>query len=84
MCEVGLEYAWARAAKTPQVTSPGNQNNALGDVVFLPIVATDTDGGTLSYAATGLPPGLSIDPGSGVIAGSVSTSASISTTGTRS
>jgi hypothetical protein len=35
----------------------------------LQIAATDTDGGSLAYSASGLPAGLSIDPTTGLITG---------------
>ena len=53
----------------PSVTSPGSQTNAAGDVVSLQVAATDTPGTTLTYSATGLPDGLSIDPGAGLFRG---------------
>ena len=46
----------------PSVTNPGDQADQVGAIVNLPIVATDADGDTLSYSATGLPVGLTIDP----------------------
>ncbi|MCP5095185.1 MAG: hypothetical protein GY943_06505, partial [Chloroflexi bacterium] len=56
----------------PIVTNPGNQVNDIGDVVSLAVVATDADGpSALTYGATGLPPGLSIDPNTGVISGTL-------------
>ena len=57
----------------PVVTNPGDQTDAEGTVVSLPISATDADlpANTLRYGAVGLPPGLSIDPVSGVISGTV-------------
>ena len=55
----------------PTVTNPGNQFNDVDETVNLPIGATDANGDTLTYSATGLPPGLSIDPNSGVISGSL-------------
>jgi hypothetical protein len=59
------------------VDNPGNQINAQGDVLALQIQGNDTDGDTLTYSATGLPPGLSINPSSGLISGVLSnTSAS--------
>ena len=54
------------------VTNPGNQTNADNDTVSLPISATDQTGAALSYTATGLPPGLAIDPTSGQISGTIS------------
>jgi hypothetical protein len=51
------------------VTSPGNQTTTVGTAVSLPISTSDTAGGTLRYAATGLPAGLSINTTSGVISG---------------
>jgi hypothetical protein len=59
------------------VDNPGDQINAQGDVLALQVEASDDDGDTLTYSAGGLPSGLSIDPGSGLISGVLSnTSAS--------
>ena len=59
----------------PTITSPGDQLSNLGDaLVSLPIAASDLDigsGDTLSYAATGLPPTLTIGSTTGEISGSV-------------
>jgi YVTN family beta-propeller protein len=54
----------------PVVTNPGPQSVNQNSVVSLPITATAT-GGTLAYSATGLPEGLTIDAGSGLISGAV-------------
>jgi hypothetical protein len=59
----------------PNVTNPGNQVDDEGDGVSLQIVATDDDGDGLSYAASGLPGGVSIDPVSGLISGVISQTA---------
>ncbi|MGY0233036.1 M4 family metallopeptidase [Longispora urticae] len=46
---------------TVTVTNPGNQSGFVGFQSFpVQIRATSSNGGTLTYAATGLPPGLSI------------------------
>ncbi len=45
--------------------------------VSLPSAATDPDLDTLTYSAIGLPPGLSIDPGSGLISGTISFAAAV-------
>ncbi len=59
--------------QAPGVTNPGDQTNDTGETVNLAISANDPDGNTLSYSATGLPAGLSIDSDSGVIAGAPNT-----------
>jgi hypothetical protein len=52
------------------LTTPGNQGLVVGSSVTLPIPAADSEPAwTLAYSATGLPPGLSMDPASGVISG---------------
>ncbi len=60
-------------AVTPVITAPGNQGGSAGNAIAgLQIVASDPNGDTLSYAASGLPPGLAIDPASGFISGTPS------------
>ncbi len=56
----------------PVVTNPGNQFGVEGENVTLPIIATD-DGACsgLTYAASGLPPGLAIDATTGLISGTL-------------
>jgi hypothetical protein len=74
-------FSWSVTAANlaPQLTSPGNQTNAAGDAVSQPLTASDTDGDTLTYTASGLPAGLSIDPGSGTISGTIANSAASAT-----
>jgi hypothetical protein len=62
------------------VTNPGNQTGTVGTAISLQIHATDTAGGTLSYSATGLPAGLSINSSSGLISGTPTTAASSNVT----
>ena len=65
---------------TVTVTNPGNQTGAVGTPASLQIKATDSASGqTLSYAATGLPAGLSISS-AGLISGTPTTAATGSTT----
>lgn len=52
----------------PVLTNPGAQLNDEGDVVSLAIIASDTDGDPLTFSASGLPGGLTMN-GSGVISG---------------
>lgn len=55
----------------PTVTSPGNQENQVGDSISLQIEASGVS--PLSYSATGLPTGLSISESTGLISGTLST-----------
>ncbi|MGD2060692.1 MAG: Ig-like domain-containing protein [Acidimicrobiia bacterium] len=64
----------------PTITNPGDQSHAEGDTIDLPITATDPDlpANTLTYTAVGLPPGLSIDPDTGQITGTITYDAATS------
>ncbi|MEA2699034.1 MAG: large repetitive protein, partial [Myxococcales bacterium] len=50
-----------------------DQSTSLGSAVRLPLQAIGAGPGTLTYAGAGLPPGLSVDQATGVIAGTPST-----------
>ncbi len=65
----------------PVVTldSVDDQANGAGDVVSLAMSADDALNNTLSYSATGLPPGLSINSTTGVISGTVAAGAASNT-----
>ena len=54
----------------------GNRTDAEGATVSLPAPASDPDGDTLTWSATGLPAGLAINPSTGLISGTVSFEAS--------
>jgi hypothetical protein len=63
------------------VTNPGNQSTRLSRSVSLQIHATDSASGqTLTYTATGLPRGLSINPSTGLISGTTTASGFFSVT----
>ena len=53
----------------PVITKPANQTTTVGSLVSLALVASDPDGGAVTFAATGLPTGLAINPATGVISG---------------
>lgn len=58
------------SGNTVTVTNPGSQTSTVGTAVSLQITATDSAAGqSLSYSATGLPAGLSINSTTGVITG---------------
>ncbi len=78
---IGAGFTWTSSAPfdlnfAPAVTNPGTQTNAEGQVISLPIVATDANPGqTLAYSAINLPAGLAIDAGTGLISGTISATA---------
>jgi hypothetical protein len=64
----------APTGNTVTVTNPGAQTSTVGTPVSLQIHATDSASGqTLTYAATGLPAGLSINSATGLISGTPTT-----------
>ncbi|MFJ9843475.1 putative Ig domain-containing protein [Kitasatospora sp. NPDC101155] len=66
---------------TVSVTNPGNQTTAQGSSVSLQIQASDTASGqSFTYAATGLPAGLSINSATGLITGTATTAGSSNVT----
>lgn len=75
-----VQFSWTveNTNRPPQVTDPGDQISAEGDLISLLIQASEPDGEELSFEALGLPPGLEIDPLSGLISGSISYTASSS------
>jgi hypothetical protein len=69
----------APAANTVTVTNPGTQSGTVGQAVSLQIQASDSAAGqTLTYSATGLPAGLSINAATGLISGTPTTAATSS------
>jgi hypothetical protein len=61
-------------ADTVTVTNPGSQTSTAGTVTSLQVNASDSASGqTLTYSATGLPAGLSINPSTGLISGTPTT-----------
>jgi hypothetical protein len=68
------------------IFSPGTQTTPVGGTVYYQTQGEDTCTGSLSYAATGLPTGLSINATTGVISGTASKAGSytVKVTGTDS
>ncbi|MGW5372852.1 putative Ig domain-containing protein, partial [Streptomyces sp. NPDC004011] len=58
---------------TVSVADPGSQSTTTGSSVSLQISASDSGGAALTYSATGLPTGLSINSSNGLISGTAST-----------
>jgi subtilase family serine protease len=62
------------------VGNPGSQISFTGTPVNVAVPGTSTGGATLSYTATGLPAGLSIDPATGAVSGTPATAGTSSAT----
>ncbi len=56
-------------AITPNLANPGNQSGEAGTPDSLQLAATDPNGDALTFSASGLPPGLFLDPPTGAISG---------------
>ncbi len=56
----------------PVLTAPGVSTSVIGSVISRQLSATDPNGDLLTWSATGLPTGLSINPASGLISGTPS------------
>jgi hypothetical protein len=69
------------AGNTVTVTNPGSQTGTVGTAASVQIHASDSASGqTLTYSATGLPAGLSINSSSGLISGTPTTAGTSSVT----
>jgi serine protease len=80
-CEASHAIVTNPGGNTVTVTNPGNQTGTVGTAVSLQIHATDSASGqTLTYSATGLPPGLSINSSTGLISGTPTTAGTSSVT----
>ncbi|HEX4089262.1 MAG TPA: glycoside hydrolase family 3 C-terminal domain-containing protein, partial [Trebonia sp.] len=68
-------------ANTVTVTNPGTQTSTVGTAASLKVGASDSASGqTLTYTASGLPAGLSINASSGLISGTPTTAGTSSVT----
>lgn len=57
------------------VSSPGQLGHDEGASIAVPIIADDAEDSTLAYGASGLPEGLSINPETGLISGTIAAGA---------
>ena len=78
-----VSFAWAVYASAPStgnvsLTNPGTQDSFDGGTVSLAVSASDSASNPLSFAAIGLPSGLSINASSGAITGTVASGADTS------
>ncbi|RZV45511.1 MAG: hypothetical protein EX269_09625, partial [Acidimicrobiales bacterium] len=65
-----VDWSIANLNRPPVLINPGNQSSVVGSTVNFTVAASDPDGDTLTYAATYLLPGLTLDPTTGVVSGS--------------
>jgi hypothetical protein len=64
----------------PTIQNPGNQNSLTTNAASLSLSASDPDSDPLTYSATGLPSGLSVNPVTGSITGTLTTAGVYSVT----
>src|SRR4029077_15911981 len=67
-------FTWtvSNTNRAPVLTAIANQTHAETDSVSVTASATDPDGDSLTYSATGLPAGVSMDTATGAITGTLS------------
>ena len=71
--DVVVDFQWqvANTNRTPILSPIDSRTEPEGVTISLPIDATDPDGDELFYSATGLPPGLEVQPGGNRIVGTL-------------
>lgn len=74
------DFGSSSGSGSVSVTNPGSQTGTVGTAASLHVSASDSAGGTLTYAATGLPAGLSISSSTGAISGTPTTAGTYSVT----
>ncbi len=73
-----VQVALAANGSPTLVSSLPNRSDAEADTISITLTATDPDNDDLTFGASGLPPGISIDPDSGTISGTLGYTAAAS------
>ncbi len=70
----GQTFTWTvtHVNRAPALTNPGNQTSAENASVSVQLVASDPEGVSPTYTASGLPPSLTLNPATGIISGTPS------------
>jgi len=63
--------------RAPVVSGPGAQTVVEGEGIRLQIAAADPNDDPITYSAANLPPGLSVDPSTGVVSGTIAAGAAV-------
>ena len=80
-CAISHSIVGGSTGNTVTVTNPGNKSTVVGTAASLQISASDSASGqTLTYSATGLPTGLSINSSTGLISGTPTATGSYNVT----
>ena len=66
---VTVSHGSSSSGNTVSVTNPGSQSGTVGTAASVQVHATDSGGQALTYSASGLPAGLSINSSTGLISG---------------
>ncbi len=74
-----LLFVGGATGNTVTVNNPGNRTGTVGTATSLQMTGSDSAGRTLTYSATGLPPGLTITSG-GLISGTPTTAGTYTVT----
>jgi len=70
---IGVRYGSAATYRTPSISALSAQQNVVGAAASVTATATDPDGNPLTFSATGLPNGISINGTTGVMSGTPTT-----------
>src|SRR5688572_15929966 len=69
--DMSIPIGGAPTGGPPSLVNPGNRTDAEGAAVSLQLSASDPDGDQISYSASALPPGLTVNPSTGLISGAL-------------